>query len=620
MEPASQAHRTVLPFPAPEALDMQPTGLADRWKEWEQAWTFYSDAIQLDKEEERRCVSTLMTVIGSEARRVYSNFQWTDPENKHKVECVLKQFRDYCSPHKQVPFERYRFNKRQQQPEETYNQYRTALQQVAAGCDFETITPDEILRDRLVFGISDNRLRERLLREPKLTLAKTDALCRAAEATQQQMKTMSADAPTHAISRRSGPERHNTRGQRRDSQHVRKAPSARRTQGSQPARNPTSTRDCGNCGRIHAADKSKCPANGQTCRNCSKRGHFAHMCRSARQAQNFIHADDAAISDVEIIHSVNDMPKTKALVTLHVNNTAPVSFQLDTGASVNILPSDKYVLVTGDSKYSSLQRTATRLIMHNKAEVKPLGQVWLDVERTGVTHKLRFIVVQAKVTPLLSLQSCLDMKFVKILDCDTLNTVTQDPAEMPDKEQVTQPRKRQEMETDLVLRNFPDVLTGLGTLPGEYHIQVDATVPPVVHAPRKVPVALRETVKTELTRMVADGIIAPVTEPTKWVSSMVVARKKNGSVRICLDPRDLNKAIRRPHYPLPTLEDVATRLTDAKVFSVLDAKSGFWQVKLDEESSFLTTFNTPFGRFRWLRMPFGITSAPEEWQRRAQSQ
>ena len=84
--------------------------------------------------------------------------------------------------------------------------------------------------------------------------------------------------------------------------------------------------------------------------------------------------------------------------------------------------------------------------------------------------------------------------------------------------------------------------------------------------------------------MEADGIIAKVTEPTPWVSSMVVVRKKDDKVRICIDPRDLNKAIKRCHYPMPTLEEVATRLPKAKVFSVLDAKSGFWQVKLSESS------------------------------------
>ena len=131
-------------------------------------------------------------------------------------------------------------------------------------------------------------------------------------------------------------------------------------------------------------------------------------------------------------------------------------------------------------------------------------------------------------------------------------------------------------------------------------------VKPVVHAPRRVPYALREDVKDELTRMVGGGIIAPATEPTRWVSSMIAVRKKNNKLRICLDPRDLNKAIQRSHYPLPMLEDVATRHTKAKVFSVLDAKSGFWQVKRDEGSSYLTTFDTAFGRYRWLLMPFGI--------------
>ena len=109
--------------------------------------------------------------------------------------------------------------------------------------------------------------------------------------------------------------------------------------------------------------------------------------------------------------------------------------------------------------------------------------------------------------------------------------------------------------------------------------------------------------------MVSKEIITPVTEPTPWVSSMVVTQKKNGKNCICLDPQHLNKAMMRSHYP-------ATHLTNAKVFSVLDAKSGFWQVKLEEAARYLTTFNTPFGRFRWRRMLFGISSTPEVWQQR----
>lgn len=116
--------------------------------------------------------------------------------------------------------------------------------------------------------------------------------------------------------------------------------------------------------------------------------------------------------------------------------------------------------------------------------------------------------------------------------------------------------------------------------------------------------------------MVEQDIIAPVTTPTRWVSSLVVVPKKDGKIRLCLDPKDLNQVIQREHYPLPTIEDVATHLHGAKVFTKLDVRNGFWHIKLDESSSYLTTFNTPFGRYRWKRMPFGIRSAPEIFQRR----
>jgi hypothetical protein len=88
---------------------------------------------------------------------------------------------------------------------------------------------------------------------------------------------------------------------------------------------------------------------------------------------------------------------------------------------------------------------------------------------------------------------------------------------------------------------------------------------------------------------------------------MVAVPKQDGKMRLCLDPWELNMAIRREHYQLPTIEEIATRL--------MDARNGFWHIRLDEASSFLTTFNTPFGRYRLKRMPFGIKSAPEVFQR-----
>lgn len=97
---------------------------------------------------------------------------------------------------------------------------------------------------------------------------------------------------------------------------------------------------------------------------------------------------------------------------------------------------------------------------------------------------------------------------------------------------------------------------------------------------------------------------------------MVAVKKPNCKLKICINPKDINTAINRPRYPMPILDDILPRIADAKVFTVFDANGGFWHIKLGEFNSFLTTFGTPFGSCRWLRLPFGISSAPEEFQRR----
>jgi len=91
----------------------------------------------------------------------------------------------------------------------------------------------------------------------------------------------------------------------------------------------------------------------------------------------------------------------------------------------------------------------------------------------------------------------------------------------------------------------------------------------------------------------------------------LVVTRPDGRIRLCLDPKPLNKALLRCHFRIRTIDDILPQLAKAKVFSTCDAKNGFWLLKLDAESSKLTCFETPFGRFRWLRLPFGVKSAPE---------
>ena len=137
-----------------------------------------------------------------------------------------------------------------------------------------------------------------------------------------------------------------------------------------------------------------------------------------------------------------------------------------------------------------------------------------------------------------------------------------------------------------------------------------------MHPPRRVPEALKERLRKELDSLVMQGILAKVTEPTDWVNSLVCVTKSIGALRLCLDPKDLNRAIKRPHYFTPTLEDILSKLRGARYFSILDARSGYWNIKLDKESSLCTTFNSPFGRYRFLRLPFDLICAQDIFQRK----
>ena len=166
------------------------------------------------------------------------------------------------------------------------------------------------------------------------------------------------------------------------------------------------------------------------------------------------------------------------------------------------------------------------------------------------------------------------------------------------------------------LEEFKEVFEGLGTMPGLFKIKLKDDFEPVrLFSPRPIAAGLREQAKLEIDGMLASKVIEPVEEPTDWCSGLTIAPKKGGKIRMCVDLTGLNKGVKREVYPLPRVSDLLCELSKGTVFSKLDANSGFWQVEMDPECKSLTTFITPWGRFRFNRMPFGISSAPEFFQR-----
>jgi hypothetical protein len=238
----------------------------------------------------------------------------------------------------------------------------------------------------------------------------------------------------------------------------------------------------------------------------------------------------------------------------------------------------------------TIHETKAKLTAYNGSEISVIGQCIINTKKAGKNIPLMFIIVRPPSPPILGLKSCEKLNLI--------NRIMKINAE-----------------TDLS-KEFSDCFGELGQLPETHHITVDPNIAPVVHAARKVPIALQEKLRNELFRMTELDVIEPVDTPSEWVSSLVVVEKPNGKLRICLDPKDLNQAIKRHHLQLPTADEIFSEMTGARHFTKLDASNGYWQIKVDEESSKLLTFNTPFGRYRFKRLPFGIHSASEVFQAR----
>ncbi|CAB3983765.1 retrotransposon-like family member retr-1 [Paramuricea clavata] len=277
--------------------------------------------------------------------------------------------------------------------------------------------------------------------------------------------------------------------------------------------------------------RGRCPAYGKNCNRCKKLHHFASMYK-AKEA-NFIDKTDEEQDQHYFIGTVNSDEAKQDDWCVHLKvNEHTTSFKIDTGAQWH--------------------------------EIKAVGKATIAVECKDKYYLLDVQVVNSDVIPVLRLPSSNELNLIqRVHNIESSN----------------------DQSTEEILEKYEYLFEGIGTPPGEYEIKIEEPVSPTIHPPRRIPHMLKDKVKDELNRMEARGIITKVEQPTKWVNPMVVLKKPNDDVRICLDPVDLNKVIQREHYPLKTVEEVAASLGNANIFSTFDATSGFYQIKLTEEST-----------------------------------
>ena len=582
-------------IPAP-VMNWEASNLAEAWKKFHQhVQLIFEGPLKAKSEEEK--VSYLLLWVGDKGRDVYNTWAKIEGDDAKKLEPYYTRFLAHCQPKLNPIFARYKFNT-ELQGTSTIDQFVTRLKLLAVDCDFKTegkSYADSMIRDRIVFGTSSVKVRTKLIDEgDKLTLEKAVQMGQNHEYSENQKKSMSSPAPTqevHAV--------------KQDKQGTSGKPQKRRSHRRQKQNHPVSRKKdkCTRCGYDSHTQGKTCPAMGKTCSFCSKKNHFAQCCKSKQShSVSEIHgyaSSSSSDSDFYVETISTDHNSNQAFVSLSLGpKLVPIQFKLDTGSQVNVLPER----VFHQLKHKlPLEKPERHLSAYTGDKLNVLGRFMLNCKYKDLDSELEFYVVKTQYSPILGLKSCLDLQLIKLV-YSVNHADTTGACDSPGLDRAS------------ILSEYADVFDGLGLIPGECKIHLDPNAIPVVHPPRRVPIAIRDLLKKELDRMEKAEVITKVITPTKWVNSLVAFEKAPGKLRVCLDPQDLNNAILRPHYPMRTLDDIMPQLSGARYFTKLDARSGYWAIKLEKESSFLTTFNTPYGRYRFLRLPFGIKSSQDEFQ------
>ena len=269
-------------------------------------------------------------------------------------------------------------------------------------------------------------------------------------------------------------------------------------------------------------------------------------------------------------------------------NGQNVKMLVDTGSKQNIISSRLYKAL-----FRSYELHKTKKIFTAYGQQKPLKCLgyFHATLRSGINCiDSKVYVIDGEAESLLGRESSFNLQVIKLINTPYIARNN------------SYVRAESNENLDVLLSEFSDLFQGVGNVTNyEHKIKIDPKIAPVSQKLRRIPLSQVEKVNAEIDKMPEADIIEEAPEASPWVSNLVVVPKKDGCIRVCCDFRDVNKAIIRERYVLPKVEDTLNSMHGSKFFAKIDAKSGFFQMTLAEESRYLTTFITPKGCYRFKR-------------------
>ncbi|UYV64628.1 K02A2.6-like, partial [Cordylochernes scorpioides] len=481
-------------------------------------------------------------------------------------ELIVKKIRQHLEPKKKIIPQRCLFLKRTQRENESVSEYLRELKHLASNCSFGEML-EMMLRDRFVAGLTSESLQKRLLQEDdEVKLERVFALAVSYELAEKDAKELHEKEVARVTS------------------HIERIRKSKYSPTKENFASATKERTCYRCGMKNSHLAPACPQKFKTCYKCRKIGHLSNVCKAKGNAQK------SGYVQQQNIFSLKSGTEVKIALTVDGQILNGI---VDTGSPVTLMPKSIFEKLW---RAKPLIPTAINLKSFCNNPIKVVGERKVFVKEANMS--LRLIVVDESIPEILLGREWL--KFLNINYSKLLNV-----------------NKISESCIDSLIGSYANLFKDeLGCLK---YVKLDINIKkeeaPVFCKARSLPYSLKKKVEDELECMVERGILEPIVHAS-WAAPIVPVVKKDGSIRICGDFRSTaNKAIILDKYPLPTIDEIFSRLSGSTIFSTLDLSMAYLQVELTDEAKRVVNINTTKGLFAYRRLPYGVAVAPNKFQR-----
>ena len=555
---------------------------------------------------EKDKVKKLLGMFSS--HKLYEDWCIAEPNENVRLNAKWPEFveaiKAYYRPTENQTLKHFHFRTVNQLPDESFPRFCSRVEAEAKHCRFKCDdqncnAEETAIRDQILIGTTNNEIRDEALKQSwGLNDLRTEG-----------MKMESAARSGAQIS---------------NEQILNKVGKYKFSNKTSQKKNVSIT--CYNCGNNISGSiikhKAQCPAKTHTCNKCQRKGHYEKVCRS-KSVNSMVTKEEEPINTEpnedevkdEDLYSVNlfriktstdkSKPQLKNTKTSDFNVQVVVNNHLDrlvadTGAKISVCGT------TQARKWGILDR-----MVHSKVKIKPYNSEPIPVfgeARCAVTFgrtsiPVNWHIISGSCEPILSGNAALQLGIIQFnKSADIIQ-----PILMIEKENGENLQN--------ILAKYPDNFNGLGKLK-DYKVKLHCNpeMKPVNVPAHPFPYHLQERAQAAIDEMIKQGVIEehPHDQPAPWVSNAVLAPKDDGSMRVTLDARNVNKALMSSNQPIPRQEDIKAKLAGAKVFSKMDLKSAYWQIELDENSRYLTVFHANGKLYRYNRLTMGLTPSQGE--------